>query len=169
MTSVQNPVTVFGAKVPLRHGWDEVSEVLRWLASRWSKCTDYRFDLVAAGASGDLAYLIGFEHIANSVAGVAVEPYTLRVTHVFRREQDEWKISHRHADYVPIDQTLSGRRIDQVGDYERGLARNGGSLGQHAPRCRREERRARARRKICVLRWRRRRHRGLLAMRRRPV
>ena len=108
MTSVQDPVTVFGAKVPLRHGWDEVSEVLRWLASRWSKCTDYRFDLVSAGASGDLAYLIGFEHIANSVAGVAVEPYTLRVTHVFRREQGEWKIAHRHADYVPIDQTLPG-------------------------------------------------------------
>jgi hypothetical protein len=76
MTPVQDPVTVFGAKVPLRRGWDEVSEILRWLASRWSKCTDYRFDLVAAGASGDIAYLIGFEHIANSVAGVAVEPYT---------------------------------------------------------------------------------------------
>ena len=76
-------LTVFGAKVPLRSGWNEVSETLRWLAARWSDCTDYRFDLVAADVSGDLAYLIGFEHVANSVVGVPVEPYTLRVTHIF--------------------------------------------------------------------------------------
>lgn len=106
MTSINDPVTVFGAKVPVRRGWDEVSEVLRWLAARWSGSTAYRFDLLAADISGDLAYMIGFEHIAHSVVGVPVEPYTLRVTHIFRRENGEWKIAHRHADYVPIDQTL---------------------------------------------------------------
>ncbi|MDX6248479.1 MAG: hypothetical protein QOF10_1839, partial [Kribbellaceae bacterium] len=36
MTSLQDPVTVFGAKVPLKRGWEEVSETLGWLASRWS-------------------------------------------------------------------------------------------------------------------------------------
>jgi ketosteroid isomerase-like protein len=67
---------------------------------------DYRFDLVVADVSGDMAYMVGFEHIANSIVGVPVEPYTLRVTHIFRREDGEWKIAHRHADYMPIDQTL---------------------------------------------------------------
>jgi len=107
MTSTQDPVTVFGAKVPVRRGWDDVSGTIRWLASRWSNSTDYRFELVTAGASGDLAYVVGFEHIANSVNDVPVEPYTLRVTHIFRRESGEWKIAHRHADYVPIDQTVA--------------------------------------------------------------
>jgi len=106
MTSRQEPVTVFGAKVPLRRGVEEVTGVLRWLASRWSNSIDYRFDLVAAGVSGDLAYVVGFERIANSVLGAPVDPYTLRVTHVFRREDGEWRIAHRHADYVPADQTL---------------------------------------------------------------
>ena len=109
MTSTQDPVTVFGARVPVRSGWTEVSETLRWLAARWSDSTDYRFDLVAADVSGDIAYLVGLEHIANSVVGVPVEPYTLRVTHIFRREDGEWKIAHRHADYMPIDQTLPGQ------------------------------------------------------------
>ena len=106
--STQDPVTVFGARVPLRRGWDKLSETFRWLASRWSDCTDQRLDLVAAGASGDLAYMVGFEHIANSVNGVPVEPYTLRVTHIYRREQGEWKIAHRHADHVPSDQGPPG-------------------------------------------------------------
>ena len=109
MTSTQDPVTVFGAKVPLRSGWDEVSGTVRWLASRWSNGTDYRFEPVAAGVSEDLAYVVGFEHIANSVNGVPVEPYTLRVTHIYRRENAEWKIAHRHADYVPIDQRTPDR------------------------------------------------------------
>src|ERR687883_195485 len=64
--STHDPVTLFGAKVPLRQGRDEVSETLRWLASRWSDCTDQRVDLVAADVSGDLTYMVGFEHIANS-------------------------------------------------------------------------------------------------------
>ena len=71
------------------------------------RLTAYRFDVVAAEVSGDMAYVVGFEHIANSVVGVPVEPYTLRVTHIFRRENGEWKIAHRHADHVPIDQTLA--------------------------------------------------------------
>jgi ketosteroid isomerase-like protein len=107
MTSRQDPVTVFGARVPLGRGWEGVGEALRWLAALWSDSTDYRFDLVAADVSGDLAYVVGFEDIANSVLGRPVEPYTLRVTHVLRREDGEWRIAHRHADYVPADQTLS--------------------------------------------------------------
>ena len=113
MTSTQDPVTVFGAKVPLRSGWDEVSGTLRWLAARWSDSTVYRFEVVAADVSGDMAYVVGFEHIGNSVVGVPVEPYTLRVTHVFRREDGEWRIAHRHADYVPIDQTLPSEGSSQ--------------------------------------------------------
>ena len=81
-------------------------QTLRWLAARWSDWTNYRFEVVAADVSGDMAYLVGFEHVANSVVGVPVEPCTLRVTHIFRRESGEWMIAHRHADYVPIDQTL---------------------------------------------------------------
>jgi len=103
MWSTQDPVTVFGA-VKSNSGWDEVSQVFRWVASRFSDCTAYRFELVAAGVSGDLAYTVGYEHTSVSMDGVPVEPYTLRVTHVYRRENGEWKIVHRHADPAPSDQ-----------------------------------------------------------------
>ena len=61
-----------------------------------------------AGVSGDLAYTVGFEHTSVSVDGVPVEPYTLRVTHIYRREDGEWKIVHRHGDAPPVDQSLPG-------------------------------------------------------------
>jgi ketosteroid isomerase-like protein len=107
MWSTKDPVTLFGAAMSGR-GWDEVSGIFRSIASRWSDCTDQRVEIVAAGVSGDLAYTVGFEHTAVSVDGVPVEPYTLRVTHVYRREGGEWKFVHRHGDAPPADQSLPG-------------------------------------------------------------
>jgi ketosteroid isomerase-like protein len=105
MWSTQDPVTVFGAEKSVI-GSEEARQAFRWLASRFSNCTDYRFELVAAGASGDLAYTLGYEHITFSMDGGPVAPITLRVTHVYRREDGEWKIVHRHADVPPTGQPL---------------------------------------------------------------
>jgi ketosteroid isomerase-like protein len=104
MWSTQDPVTVLGA-LRSASGRDEVSRLFRWLGSGFSDCTSYRFELVAAGISGDLAYTVGYEHTSVSWDGAPLEPYTLRVTHAYRREDGEWKIVHRHADSPPINQT----------------------------------------------------------------
>jgi ketosteroid isomerase-like protein len=103
MWSTQDPVTVLGA-LRSASGRDEVSRLFRWLGSGFSDCTSYRFELVAAGVSGDLAYTVGYEHTSVSWDGAPLEPYTLRVTHAYRREDGEWKIVHRHADSPPINQ-----------------------------------------------------------------
>ena len=42
-----------------------------------------------------------------SVDGVPVEPYTLRATQVYRREDGDWKVVHRHGDQLPVDQAQS--------------------------------------------------------------
>ncbi len=115
MWSTQDPVTVFGALKSVS-GWDEVSQAFRWIGSRFSDCTAYRFELVAAGLSSDLAYTVGYEHISVSMDGVPLEPFTLRVTHVYRRENGEWKIVHRHADRVPDPDSL--RAVSIMGKPE---------------------------------------------------
>jgi ketosteroid isomerase-like protein len=98
MWSTQDPVTVFGAEKSVI-GSEEVTQAFHWLASRFSNCTG--FELVAAGASGDLAYTLGYEHFSFSMDGGPIEPITLRVTHLYRREDGEWKVVHRHADAPP--------------------------------------------------------------------
>jgi ketosteroid isomerase-like protein len=104
MWSTTDPVTLFGAGTT-KSGPDEVRRFFRWLGSRFSNCTSYRFELVAAGVSEELAYTVGFEHTSVSMDGTPLEPYTLRVTHLYRREDGEWKIVHRHGDSPPADQS----------------------------------------------------------------
>jgi ketosteroid isomerase-like protein len=97
MWSRNEPVTLFGAAVT-RTGWAEARRTFEWLGTLFSDCTGYEIEVVAAGASGDLAYLVAFEHTTASVNGAPPEPYTLRVTTVFRREDGQWRVVHRHGD-----------------------------------------------------------------------
>jgi ketosteroid isomerase-like protein len=98
--SQADPVSLFGAWLPVRTGWADVSEAFKRVAAQFSDSREYRFEVIAAGASGDLAYTIGFEHNTVSINGTPTT-YTLRATHVYRREDGEWKIVHRHADRPP--------------------------------------------------------------------
>ena len=98
--SRNDPVTVFGALVT-KIVWREIAQAFEWLASRFSNCSSFEYEVIAAGASGDLAYIAGIEHTTASVGGAAPEAYELRVTTIFRREDGNWKAVHRHADPVP--------------------------------------------------------------------
>ena len=109
--SRNDPVTLFGAFGPCDSGWDEVSRTFHWVADRFSDCTAYSFDLVAGGASGDLAYTVGYERSTRSLDGGPAESSTLRVTHVYRREDGEWKMVHRHGDEMPVDQRRTGTAL----------------------------------------------------------
>jgi ketosteroid isomerase-like protein len=101
--SRNDPVTLLGAKASgTGTGWDDLSAVFRTVASWFSDSTEYDFEVVAAGASGDLAYTVGYEHNRVKVNGQP-RTYTLRATHVYRRENGQWRIVHRHADVPPAD------------------------------------------------------------------
>jgi ketosteroid isomerase-like protein len=94
-----DPVTLFGAKLSAS-GWADLEPIFHKVAAWFSDSAEYEFEVVAAGASGDLAYTVGYEHNRVKVDG---EPraYTLRVTHVYRRADGHWRIVHRHADVLP--------------------------------------------------------------------
>ncbi len=105
MWSTKAPASLFGGWGPCKTDPEEVTRISRWVASRFSKCTAYDFEVVAAGASGDLAYTVGYERCTRSLDGGPAESTVLRVTHVYRRENGEWKIVHRHGDILPVDQS----------------------------------------------------------------
>jgi ketosteroid isomerase-like protein len=96
--SREDPVTVLGAFGVAASGWDECEEVFDWLATVFTGSESFELEIIAAGVSGDLAYTVGYEHSVASRKGEPPKPNRLRVTHVYRREDGEWRIVHRHGD-----------------------------------------------------------------------
>ncbi|MHB8463727.1 MAG: YybH family protein [Acidimicrobiales bacterium] len=102
MWSRTDPVTLLGAAFSAT-GWEAIEPIFDRLQARFSNCTSGEHEVIAAGASGDLAYIVAFERTTASVNGSPPLPYTLRATTVFRREDGAWKVVHRHADPVASD------------------------------------------------------------------
>jgi hypothetical protein len=94
--SKREPVTIWGAgrDAVTRAEADIVFDSLEILFSDGQA----ELEVVAAEASGDLGYIVGYEHHTASVNGAPPAPIDLRVTLVFRREDGEWRAVHRHAD-----------------------------------------------------------------------
>jgi ketosteroid isomerase-like protein len=94
--SRNEPVSVLGAWRSA-FGQQEVDELFTGLAASFSGCTSYAFDLQAYDVVGDMAFTAGLEHSSVSVDGQP-RTYTLRATQVYRREEGQWKVAHRHGD-----------------------------------------------------------------------
>ena len=94
--STNEPVSVLGAWKSATN-YPQAKELFNSLEETFSDCTSFSFELVASDVVGDLAYTVGYEHTQASVNGEA-RRYTLRVTQVYRREDGEWKVVHRHGD-----------------------------------------------------------------------
>ena len=111
MWSREDPVTLFGAALA-GTGWAEIGPIFQRLGASFSDCTSYENEIIAAGASGDLAYTVAYEHTTAAVRGGPPAAYVLRVTTVFRREDGEWKVVHRHAD--PAGSPSAGDVLQQI-------------------------------------------------------
>jgi ketosteroid isomerase-like protein len=94
-------VTIYGAWGDHEHGWDEVGPRLTWAAERFVPGGGTEQEIIAMGSSGDLGYTVALERgHAHVVGRAAAAPMLLRVTHVYRRIDGEWRIVHRHADPI---------------------------------------------------------------------
>jgi ketosteroid isomerase-like protein len=93
-------VTIFGAWGAYERGWAQVGPRLEWGAARYrGGHTD--FELLALAVSGDLGYTVWIERGETLVEGqTEPRPTALRVTQMYRREADGWKIIHRHGDAI---------------------------------------------------------------------
>jgi ketosteroid isomerase-like protein len=86
----------FGGRVEC--GWENVAARLDWASSKYSDGTRST-EKISGMVAADFAYTVQTELIRFHVAGRTEQSaQELRVTMVFRREADGWRIVHRHAD-----------------------------------------------------------------------
>jgi uncharacterized protein (TIGR02246 family) len=97
-------VTLFGAWGPIERGHEAVTETFKWVASRFGPEGSCEQDIITVHESGDLAVTVGVERGTAVVDGGEPFEMEIRTTHVYRREDGEWRLIHRHADFPPRDQ-----------------------------------------------------------------
>lgn len=89
---------------PPARGWAAISSRLDQAASALRDGQHMFFERISDVTTEDLAYIIDVEHYHGVRVGtVGPTDFALRVTTVFRREADGWRIVHRHADAITTE------------------------------------------------------------------
>ncbi len=83
---------------PTKRGFDASPPNVEALEKTFAGGGDGDLELVEQYASGDLAVLVAVERQHGPVGGMPDQDWSLRVTLVFRREDSDWRLVHRHAD-----------------------------------------------------------------------
>ena|SRR6185369_6638150 len=93
------PATFFSPKGDFQEGADNVSSTYKSDAGAFDSGNDSEFEILQMAASDGIAFWVGFQRASVKLKGKA-DPvqFNLRITEIFRREGDDWKMVHRHAD-----------------------------------------------------------------------
>lgn len=111
--SQRDDVTLANPLGPPRRGPADVCRVAADAAAQLSDGSPPRFEEVSRYSTSDLGYVVHIERTQARVAGNEnLSQIALRVTMIFRREGETWKVVHRHADPIttprPITTILQG-------------------------------------------------------------
>ncbi len=86
---------------PIARGWREAKETMERAAAQYRDGVAVGFESLAKYVDEGLAFIVEIERF-NAKIGKRQDaaPIALRVTTIFRRENDTWKVIHRHADPI---------------------------------------------------------------------
>ena len=105
--SRRDDVTLVNPLGPPRVGRADVEKAVEAAAANFGDGS-VRFEDLSSYATADLGYVVYLERAEVRLAGSdAMVPSTLRVTMIFRREEDTWKVAHRHADPITAARPIS--------------------------------------------------------------
>jgi ketosteroid isomerase-like protein len=103
--SHRDDVTLANPLGPPVRGWDEVTKTIEHAASNIREGEITSFDVISKLVTPELAYVVWIERQkAKMGARQDVTPVDLRVTMIFRPEEGQWKVVHRHADPITTAQ-----------------------------------------------------------------
>ena len=99
--SKRDDVSLANPLGPPAVGWEAVRATMERAALQLADGEAFSVECIAMHATNDLAYELEIERCRVKVGGAdEAAPSALRATNVFRREDDGWRIVHRHADPI---------------------------------------------------------------------
>lgn len=109
--SQREDVTLANPLGPPHRGPAEVGKAGRGGAAQLRDGSIRGFEEISRYSTSDLGYVVQIERAQARFPGSeTMNPIALRVTMIFRREGDVWKLVHRHADPIttprPITSTI---------------------------------------------------------------
>ena len=106
--SRREDVTLANPLGPARRGPVEVDKAGEEGASLLRDGSIRGFEEVSRYSTSDLGYVVQVERVQARFPGNEdMVPFALRVTMIFRREEDTWKVAHRHADPITTARPIS--------------------------------------------------------------
>jgi ketosteroid isomerase-like protein len=94
-----SPASFFAPRGGFRQGADAVWSTYERDATLFESGGESQLEILHMAASDGLAYWAGFQRATTHLRGrPEAVPFNLRVTEIFRRDGDAWKLIHRHAD-----------------------------------------------------------------------
>jgi len=96
-------ITLFGARATVEKGHKAITDTMQWVGSLFAGADAVHMDHLVVASSGDLGYTVGFERSRVSFEDRPPRDMMVRVTHIYRRIDGDWKLVHRHADFPPSD------------------------------------------------------------------
>jgi len=103
--SRRDDITLANPFGPVARGPNQVKLAAERAAMNYKDGRAISFEPFAKCVTHDLAYLVEVERYEARVGGRAdLAALALRVTSIFRREADGWKLLHRHADSITTAQ-----------------------------------------------------------------
>ncbi len=89
--------TLFGGWGGHEKGWDELAARWKMVTGRYRRGT-VQIERIAEHVRDDLAVTVMIYRGEATFSDGSAGRFALRVTHVCRREEGQWRIVHRHAD-----------------------------------------------------------------------
>ena len=101
LCSHREDVTLNNPLAPSAHGWEQVAATIERAASQFRDGELVSAEIIEKHATTELAYVVEIERGEAKIGGrEEITPWVLRATMIFRPEDGEWKIVHRHADSI---------------------------------------------------------------------
>ena len=103
--SRREDVTLANPFGPPVRGFDEVAKASDLAAAQARDGESVGFEIIERYVTAELAYVVEIERVKAKIGGSEdITPFDLRVTMIFRPEDGEWKVVHRHADLITTPQ-----------------------------------------------------------------